>query len=62
MKNKTTMLKELVNEAVEIVEYREKHRGNLRLWYWDGKKKSKARFKRLRLMIEETLRSIENER
>lgn len=56
--SKTILLKELISEITEIVEYKEKNKG----WYWGDRKYSKARFKRLRLMIEETLRSIENER
>ena len=56
--NKTIFLKELFNEINEIIEYKEKNKG----WYWGERKYSKARFKRLRLMIEETLKDIENDR
>lgn len=56
--NKTTLLKELFNEITEIIEYKEKNKG----WYWGDRKYSKSRFKRLRLIIEETLKGIENDR
>ena len=56
---KTELLKNLMNEIVEIVEYREENKKNLRFWFADDKKRSKARFRRLRLTIEEVLKDIE---
>lgn len=57
VKNKSILLKELSNEAVEAAKYKEENNG----WYWGDRKHNRTRFKRLRLMIEEILKDIERE-
>lgn len=58
--SKTALIKELSNEIAEIVKYRENNKGNLRFWWGTADRKySRARFRRLRLTIEEILKDLE---
>ena len=60
--NKSKVLEELFKEIIEMVEHCEKNKEeNNSYWYWwlDDRKHSRARFKRLRLTIDEMLKDIE---
>ena len=60
--NKSKVLEELFKEIIEIVEHCEKNKeenNSYWFWYWNDRKYSRARFKRLRLTIDEMLKDIE---
>lgn len=60
--NKSKVLEELFKEIIKIVEHCEKNeKENLSYWYWCwyDRKYSRARFKRLRLTIDEMPKDIE---
>lgn len=62
--NKSKVLEELFKEIIKIVEHCEKNKKeNHSYWfyYYDERKYSRARFKRLRLTIDEMLKDIERE-
>ena len=62
--NKSKVLEELFKEIIEIVEHCEKNKeenNSYWYWWWDDRKYSRARFKRLRLTIDEMLKNIERE-
>lgn len=52
-------LKEIINEIIEIIEHRKKHRKEHGNCWWIERKYSKARLKRLRMVLNEMIKKEE---